>query len=197
MLLKATDGMRGTVYDLDTCRRIPKVIVLNADRGYLKAYFVVEQNDLHPEREEIRTDTNGNYEWYEAHGRFKFIPTSLKPTRSVVLGAPKCSRCSSLLTLPGDDLCPRCRAQERIQRNRFVVERLTTPLFDRKCEDCTATASWAVADEVEVTPEQTGRILWDRGMIVGRRYYCNRCYKPAMLLDAKGEIIKDFGYKGP
>lgn len=196
MLLRATDGMRGTVYDLDTGRRVPKVIELNTDRGYVRAYFVVRQDDAHPEREEIRKDSAGDYEWYEAFGRFRFVPAEVKAPK-IILGALKCGKCSSPLTLPGDDLCPRCRAAERLQRNRFVVERLTTPLFDRRCQSCSAVASWAVADEVEVTPEVTGRVLWDRGMTVGRRYYCSHCYRPARLLDSKGEVVKDFEYAGP
>ena len=113
------------------------------------------------------------------------------------MGAPVCARCRSPLTLPGDDLCPRCRAQDRLQSNRFVVERLTTPLLDRRCESCSRLAIWSVADEVEVTPEVNRRYLYERGMTVGRRYYCNRCYQPARLLDSKGEVVRDFRYAGP
>lgn len=196
MKLKAMDGVRGVVYDLDTGRRVPKVIELDTERGYVRAYFVVVQDDVHPEREEVRKNAVGDYEWYEAYGRFRFVPAEVKMPK-VVLGAPKCMRCSSPLTLPGDDLCPRCRAADRFQRNRFVVERLTTPLFDRRCEDCSVTASWAVSDEVEVTPEVADRLLWDRGMTVGRRYYCDTHYRPARLLDPKGEVVKDFSYAGP
>ena len=197
MLLKAGDGLRGTVYDLDTTRRVPKVIEINLERGYLKAFYVVRQDDEHPEREVIRRDGAGTAEWYEASGRFKLIPAGPATRRSAVLGAPCCARCRSPLTLPGDDLCPRCRAQERGQSNRFLVERLSTPLLDRKCGECSRLAVWAVADEVVVSPEKIGPVLYERGMTVGRRYYCNGCYRPARLLDSKGEIVKDFRYAGP
>lgn len=201
MLLKATDGLRGTVYDLDTGRRVPKVIELNLERGYLRAYSVVRQDDSHPEQEKIRRNNRGEAEWYEATGKFRFVPTqSLEngtPSPKVLLGAPQCVQCRSPLTLPGDDLCPRCRATDRGQRNRFLVEKLTTPLLDRKCEACTRLATWSVSDEVAVTPEQGGRALWERGMTVGRRFYCDRHYAPARLLDAKGEVIQDLRYTGP
>lgn len=197
MLLRAEDGILGTVYDLDTNRRVPKVIELNTDTGYVKAYFVVEQNDEHPELEKYKK-VNGALQWYEAYGRFKFVPKESSATaRTVVMGAPACVWCGSTLTLPGDELCPRCRASDRGQRNRFKVERLTTPLFDKQCEECTRTAAWSVSDEVEVTPELNNRILYDRGMTVGRRFYCDSHYEPARLLDPKGEVIQDLNYAGP
>lgn len=197
VLLKAEDGVKGRVYDLDTGRRVPKVIELNVERGYVKAYFVVEQDDAHPEREVVRRNLLGEVLWYEAHGRFKFVPLDAKTTARVVMGAPTCARCRSPLTLPGDDLCPRCRAEDRLQRNRFVVERLTTPLLSCRCETCSRLAVWSVADEVQVTPEMKNRCLYERGMTVGRRYYCDRCYRPARLLDPKGEVVANLSYAGP
>lgn len=198
MILNANDGIRGRVYDLDTGKRVPKVIELNTATGYLKAYRVVKQDDDHPESEVIQMGMNGGLQWYEAHGRFKFVPEeTTAATGRIVMGAPACAMCRSVLTLPGDDLCPRCRAAERGQRNRFMVEKLTTPLFNRQCENCSRTAVWSVADEVDVTPQRKDRWLYERGMTVGRRYYCDRCYQPARLLDAKGEIVKDCDYAGP
>lgn len=199
MLLTAANGVRGTVYDLETGRRVPKVIELNEERGYLKAWFVVRQDDEHPEREEVRKNAAGEHEWYEAHGRFRFVPAELvaPKVRPDLSGASSCVLCKSVLTLPGDDLCPRCRAKERGQRNRFLVERIATPLFDQKCQECSKVATWSVADEVGVSPERHGRNLWDRGMVVGRRYYCDSHYRPARMLDAKGEVMGDCEYAGP
>ena len=197
MLLQSAKGVRGTVYDLETGKRIPKVIDLNLETGYLKAYFVAWQDDAHPEKEEIRKDSQGSYQWYEARGRFRFVPYSGPEVRTPLLGAPNCMKCRSPLTLPGDDLCPPCRAAERLQSNRFRIERLTTPLFDRKCQECSRLAAWAVADEVDVTPEVGGRFYWERGMTVGRRYYCDNHYQPARLLDPKGEVVQDYRYAGP
>lgn len=198
--IRAEDGFRGRVIDLDTGRRVPKVIELNLERGYLRAYEVIKQDDERPEREIIRRSAAGEPLWYEAYGRFQFFPGEAKAggtTPRVVMGAPACARCRSPLTLPGDDLCPRCRAADRGQANRFVIERLTTPLLNCRCAECTRIATWSVADEVEVTPARSGRYLYERGMTVGRRYYCDRCYRPARLLDPKGEIVADFRYAGP
>lgn len=199
MLLTAESGLRGRVFDLDTGRRVPKVIELNTETGYLRAYRVVVQDDRHPEREVICTNADGEQEWYEAHGRFRFVPTnnSITPPVRVVLGAAVCSCCRSPLTLPGDDLCPPCRARERGQRNRFLVERLTTPLFNCRCLVCSRLATWSVADEVDVTPARQGQYLYERGMIVGRRYYCDVHYQPARLLDDRGEVIRELRYAGP
>ena len=198
MLLKATDGLRGTVYDLDTNRRVPKVIELNEELGYVKAYRVVEQDDEHPEREQISRDDAGEPEWYEAAGRFKFMPaTRREASRRITLGAPRCARCRSPLTLPGGELCPRCKAADMGQRNRFIIEKLATPLFDCKCEVCSKLAVWSVADEVEVTPIKSGGYLWDQGMTVGRRFFCNDHYEPGRLLDHRGDVIMDFRYAGP
>jgi hypothetical protein len=118
----------------------------------------------------------------------------------IVMGAPRCARCPSVLTLPGDDLCPTCRAAQRTQRNPMKVERILNPLLDRKCERCGRLAAWSVSDEVVVTPEpgesrikgRTRKVLYDRGMTVGRRYYCSHHYRPPQLLDAKGEVVQEY-----
>ena len=89
------------------------------------------------------------------------------------------------------------KATDGGQRERFLVERLTTPLLDRKCEGCSRLATWAVSDEVAVTPDNSSKLLWERGMTVGRRYYCDSHYAPARLLDSRGEVIQDFRYAGP
>lgn len=198
MLLRAADGLRGTVFDLDTGRRVPKVFELNLETGYIKAWFVVEQDDQHPEQEKLQRNSSGEARWYEAHGRFRFVPApAAAPQRQIAVGAPRCALCSSPLTLPGDDLCPRCRAGERSQKNRFLVERLVTPLLDRKCFGCSRLAVWSVSDEVTVSPEQHNRALWSRGMTVGRTWWCDFCYKPGRLLDDKGEVVEQFRYTGP
>lgn len=190
--------MRGTVWDLDTGRRVPKVVELDVERGYVRAFAVVVQNDARPDREVVRKDALGRPVWYEATGRFKFVPAdAVVIFPRTVLGAPQCIRCGTPLTLPGEELCPRCWAADRGQRNRFLVERLTTPLLDVRCEKCSRPASWSVADEVVVSPEQHNQRLWDRGMTVGRRYYCDLHYRPARMLDRKGEVVEEFNYAGP
>jgi hypothetical protein len=209
MLLHAESGFRGKVIDLDTGKPVPKVIWLDTERGELEAYKTTSEGKY------IR-GLNGEFITYKARGNFRYIPSNSvdsstnNTTRNrVVLGAPKCARCPSTLTLPGDDLCPPCRAKERGQRNKMLVERITTPLLDRPCcvKGCGRLASWSVSDEVSVTPSVGGlspgllalprykrakRVLYERGCTVGRRWYCSRHYSPPRLLDAKGEVIETY-----
>lgn len=204
MILDANNKIRGKVIDLDTGQVVRKVIRLNTDIGYLKAYRVDAAG-------EIERDAAGDYLTYEAVGRFKFVPSDKPAVKGVVLGAPKCELCQSTMTLPGDTLCVTCRAEERGQRNRMTCERIDGLEVGRKCERCSRDACWSVGDEVVVTPSQTsfkielrgrrrqrvmvpngvGTQQWSRGQMVGRRYFCSKHYKPPALLDAKGEVIKE------
>lgn len=226
MKMHVTQGYRGTVVDLETGRRVPKVIWLDMDPvsgwGELEAYKT-------DGRGEFVTDINGDYITYRAKGRFQFCPVVKggvpdttgqtngggKSHAGVVMGAPACALCGSALTLRGDDLCAPCRAKDRGQRNRMKVERITSPLLDRRCQHkgCSRTATWSVSDEVEVTPQviqatdtkvngllslissreplRGRRLLFDRGATVGRHYYCSWHFKPPRILDSKGEVIED------
>lgn len=205
MRLHALQGIRGKVIDLDTGREVRKVIWLDIDRGELEAYQIDAQGI------EI-SDINGCKLTYRAKGRFAFVPKdSLDPrytkgyegsrdaplfSRRLSEGAVCCAMCRSPLTLPGDDLCIRCRCSQRVQKWKPKVERLATPLLDKKCCRCTRLATWSVADEVEVSPQRYGRGLYERGATVGQRFYCSFCYKPPRLLDAKGEEIQEFDTMG-
>jgi hypothetical protein len=195
MLLEARKGQKGRVVDLDSGREVPKVKWLNTDQGVLEAYQLDEKGRY------IR-DEDGEYVTYVARGRFAFVPRGAPSHQpDLGLGASRCARCPSVLTLPGDDLCPTCRARERGQRHSMRVERLVNPLLDIKCLSCSRLAEFIVADEVLVSPtvsvadrlgRLTGRkVTWERGMTVGRRAYCSWCFKAPRLLDAKGEVIGD------
>jgi hypothetical protein len=193
---------RGRTYDLDTGREVKAVISLEVDpatgRGELTAYKTDAQGRL-------LTDGQGNWITYRAVGRFHFEPLSQGDGSRMVMGAPRCARCGSPLTLRGDDLCAPCRAAERGQRNRMRVERIAPAdvLLARKCCQCSRQAVFGVVDEVTVSPYQgrrpltlpngveIARPLFDRGACVGRRWYCERCFKPPRLLDARGEVIRD------
>jgi hypothetical protein len=207
--LYAEQGFRGTVIDLETGRRVPKVIWLDETAGELEAYRTDSDGRY------VR-DVNGDYETYRAKGKFKFVPQEasgcggsaavrVSRTSTALIGAPSCVRCRSPLTLPGDDLCPACRARDRGQKHPMRAERLASPLLDRPCQakGCGRLAEWAVADEVGVSPEAVTRPLllpdgrtlkrplYERGATVGRRYYCSFHYRPPRILDAKGEVIQD------
>lgn len=168
---------RGRLVDLDTSREVPGVRWYDARTG------TVEFED------------RGTV--YLARGRFRVLPPNGPSARKIVMGAEECALCRSPLVLQGDDLCPACRARERGQRHRMVAERMPGPLLLIQCSACTRPAEWAVADEVEVTPQPGGpafgwgRVLFARGNVVGRRWYCSRCYRPPRLVDARGEVIGD------
>ncbi len=200
MRLHCSQGYRGKIIDLDTKLPIPKVIWLDEEAGELEAFQVDNNGKTKRQGTDLLT--------YRAKGRFKFIPTQQPETPNnnplsvntkggkIVMGAPACAKCKSPLTLPGDDLCPICRSVER--GKKIVVERITTPLLNRKCARCSALACWSVSDEMEVTPAVgrnpykrwgKGKVLFDRGKTVGIRFYCSKHYQPPRLLDAKGEII--------
>jgi hypothetical protein len=188
MRLHATQGFRGRLIDLETGRAVPRVLWFDPEQGEIEAYAVDEQG-------RYRSDGNGNLLTYRARGRFIFLPgkpTGQGPKKTVHLGAPRCAKCRSPLTLLGDDLCAPCRALDRNQKNRMKVERMDEFLLRRPCDyrGCSRAASWSVADEVEVTPQQRGRALYARGATVGRRFYCTFHYQPPRLLDARGEVVQ-------
>lgn len=196
MILHAEQGARGKLIDLDTNIEVSGVKSFDVDKGIIEAFVIAKDGSY------VR-DINGDWLTYTAKGRFKFIPRVDKEVKTIV-GADRCVKCSPSLTLPGDDLCPVCRAKERGQRHTMKVERLINPLLDRKCERCSRLAEYAVGDEVTVTPVVTanhptnillrrgrGKVVYSRRMTVGRHWYCSFHYQPPRLLDAKGEVIRN------
>jgi hypothetical protein len=188
MIFDARQGFKGLVIDLDTGQRIPRVQTLDLERGICEAFQVGTDGKrlytIGPGGERVALTVT-------LRGRFKVLPRLAPPSSRIIMGAPKCQRCPSLLTLRGDDLCPACRAKERGQRHTMQAERVHDLLLPQKCAACTRQGVWCVADEVEVTPEQAGRSLYDRGATVGRRYYCARCFQSPRLLDARGDVIQE------
>lgn len=192
MILHAQSGFRGQIIDLDTGRPVRKVIWFDTERCELEAYQIDAAGNI------IR-DVNGEYLTYRARGRFRFKPDSAKPLArtNVEIGAPRCLRCGNPLTLPGSDLCAFCNAKDKGYKG-FKVERMTTPFLDCPCQSkgCGMLAEWSVSDEVVATPEVSGRRFWDRGALVGRRFYCSKHYVAPRLLDQKGEVVEVFEEAG-
>lgn len=194
------------VYDLDENRVVPHVIWVDVEAGLIEACF--PDSFGRPSR-----DRDGAINTFTARGRFEVRqkqgptpakrPLSESPVSSPKEGAPRCVRCPSTLTLPGDDLCVVCRAKDRGQRNPMRVEKITDVLAPHKCNNCMRQAVWQTADEVEVSPlvdtrkevvafgVTIRRPTFERGATVGRRYYCDFCYRPPRILDAKGEVIRE------
>lgn len=202
MILDARKGFRGKVFDLNTGQEVRGVIWLDTEKGELEAYAIG------PDNKPVATMVDGllYFRRYTAKGRFRVTvgSDSQRPPR-VVMGASNCARCHSTLTLPGDDLCPGCRADQQWPgQGRMRVERVINPLLDRKChrKGCSRLAEWSVCDEVGVTPACVrgvtrifGRLfvnpLYDRGATVGRRFYCSKHWQPPRLLDARGDRMED------
>ncbi len=152
----------------------------------------------------VGDQANGGWQTVLIKGRFKVVAADppKRPDFNRLLGAAGCARCPSRLTLPGDDLCVRCR---RAQTGRPLEDMQRCSAFDaHRCSTCSRDADWSVADEVQATPQQGqvrggrrvrgGAYLFDRAATVGRRYFCQRCivkrHEGSRLLDSKGEVIK-------
>lgn len=205
--LRCIDGVRGVVVDEDTGLTVRHVIWLDTDRGELEAYKV--DGNGNPVKT-TATDGATIYYTYKARGKFRFLPMVVSdgklPNKPLAMGADKCAKCPSVLTLPGDELCVACRAADRLQRNKMRVEPITTPLLHCRCAHygCGLLATWSVGDEVDASPVvgnlpnasrmwgRAKKALYTRGATVGRRYYCSKHFQPPRLLDPRGEVIADF-----
>lgn len=209
MILHADHGFRGEVWDLDDNRPVPKVIWLDtvprADGlMHLEAWQVDAEGDCIP-------DGCGSHLTYRARGRFKFIPRMEKNGKApdrIKLGAERCERCGDPRTIPGKELCVFCNAYDKGLKC-FNVKKMTAVVFDLSCQQpgCGKLAEYQVADEVEVSPAivtlkvpritpsghtlRTGRIGYDRGTLVGRRWWCSKHYRPPRILDDRGEVVRE------
>ncbi len=196
--------IHGKVLDLETKQFIPKVIWVDEEKGECEAYQVGTDGKI------LRTlmeDGTAGHKTVHLKGRFKFIPSQPKKDHTVRLGANYCARCKSPLTLMGNELCPRCQAKQKVggkykpKDSQDVKE--CHPFEFKKCCKCSRDATHSVADEVQVTPQlaesivivngvkaSQGKRLFDRGMTVGRRYFCAWCVQGPRIVDEHGEVIK-------
>ena len=208
--LTAKKGARGTVVDLDTGLAVPRTIGFEAGHrcvpdgsGNLLVTGVLQFYDTDVFGK-IRRTSEGLLKKLRARGRFKFIPQKQTP-QSILLGADRCAKCQSPLTLEGDDLCPRCKALDAGRDVWSRMEQVTSPLLDHRCENkyCNSLAEVMVSDEVIVSPvlskvrldphrthSRTHSLHYERGMTVARRWYCRRHAQPPRILDARGEVVE-------
>lgn len=198
MRLHQRDGVRGVVIDLDTGRRVPKVIWVDVEKGELEAYQVEGPEG----RETVKKDAAGDYLTYQARGRFRLINLSTPSARpKYKLGAPLCVVCKSPFTLPGEDRCVSCKSKDRGKGPRAQASRLTPQqlLEAQPCDHkgCNRPAAYAVSDEVQASPVKgtggwgpsPGTYLFERATMVGQRLYCEWHYLPPRELDEKGEVV--------
>jgi hypothetical protein len=218
--LHAAQGFRGRVLDLDTGRHVPKVIWVDQEAGLLEACQVDDDG-------RALTDGEGNTLTYTARGRFRWEPAAgvagkqagvsvpLPRGGTTAQGAPACTLCRNPLTLPGDDLCIRCKAQDlRVNRLLAGLETLRGPapgldvragVIHPGCSHpgCNRPAVWGVGDEVTASPApgqitlargsytHTAVVNYRRGATVARRYFCSWHWRPPLLLDVKGEVVEE------
>lgn len=194
--------VRAKIRDLDTHRDVRGVIWVDQEAGLLEAYILDDKGG-----KVLTMDQEGLAAWKTVtlKGRFQLIPVSsegtcvLRPVDRIKMGAPSCARCSSPLTLRGDDLCVRCRAKERGKPLAAIKGNRLGPMDFAKCDGCSRDATWSSSDEVVVTPQhgkvnggtlvKGGAYLFDRAATVGRSYWCQWCYRGPRTLDDKGEVV--------
>lgn len=185
------------VFDLDTKQYLKGVLWVDAEQGLVEAHHVDSNGKM-----VLTLDTDGVTAWKTdlLRGRFKLVPARAedepkKRDYSKLLGADKCGRCGSSMTLRGDELCLACKARDR---GKPLDVKQCDPFELHKCERCSRDATWSVSDEVEVSAQRgkisgkrikAGTYLFDRGMTVGRRYFCQWHYSGPRLLDHRGEVM--------
>lgn len=166
MIIKAKDGIRGVLIDVETNQVIRKVISADLETGIFEAYQVSPDG-------EIKTDGRGDYLTYRARARcgLKFIPTkNILSGRKVEETKPP-----------------------HLKRPHKKAVRVGA-LFGGECEHyaCSRTPEWAVSDEVTLPPVQVGKRRFGQARVVDVHLYCAFHYQPPRLLDDKGEEIKKF-----
>jgi hypothetical protein len=171
MLLHVRDGIRGTIIDCETGRRVPKPIWLDTETGTCEFYQVDAAG-------RIKTDAAGNYLTTLARGRFKFIPRA--PTVPAVTPAPPVSP------------PPAMRAETR---RRLRTSPLNTPLLCQRCDHyaCDRVAEWQTSDEVTLPPQVAGGRRYERGKVIEVRFWCDFHFEAPRLMDHTGrEVVKVF-----
>ena len=187
--------VRAKVHDLDTHRDVKGVLWVDEAEGTAETYRFDHKGD-----KVLTVGPDGAAAWQTVllKGRFKLVLLD-KPDDSrfaKLMGAAKCGRCGSNMTLRGDELCFACK---RADMGKPVRLERVDPAEENKCDRCSRNATWMVVDEVSVTPERGtlaavegligGAYLFDRATMAGTRHYCDKHYVGPRLLDIKGEIV--------
>lgn len=114
----------------------------------------------------IQLDAQGRKRIYTAIGRFKYTAAERKPLPKVAHLKPD---------------APVLRRRERIR----------APLLTVRCDakGCSRVAAWSTIDEVAMPYERINGFNYTRALMVDRRFWCDFCYQPPRVLDAKGEVV--------
>ncbi len=167
MIFRASAGIRGKLWDLDTGKVIPRVVWFDDATGTFEAYRVDGNGDIRCDPED-----GAPLVWL-GRGNLKFIQ---EPTATLV----------STPRLPEG-----CWEQGQKVVTRVKHERLSVPLLDADCEHyaCLLPAEYSVGDEIPMPPVFSKGKWWGRGRMVNVRYYCAKHYEPPRIVDARGEVV--------
>jgi hypothetical protein len=163
MILRAKDGIRGRLFDLDTGKEVPKVTWVNLETGQLEAYVVDAAGN-------IQKWANGENKIYWATGKFKFVPAQ-----------------SALVSKP-PEIDPDPPPPRKTKYDRIVV-----PMLSDRCEAyaCNRVADWAVSDEIALPPLIKDGKRYARAKVVDRHWWCDKHFKPPRILDEKGDVVEE------
>jgi hypothetical protein len=189
-----------TLWDLDEGRPIFGWIWVDVEKGLMEGYQLDESG--------VARTEGDSYLTYTARGRFQLTRAGAAPSRSAAAGvpqavralgaAPACVRCGDPLVLPGDDLCVKCKAEDRAYSK--VLSHLETLKAGGKVpgaapcayRGCNRPGVYSVSHEVGVSSvDAGGPRVFRRGAAVARLYFCPWHWRPPLLLDPKGEVVEE------
>lgn len=155
----------GKVIDLVTGKPIRKVKWCNTDTGDYEAFAINPDGS-------IKTNEFGVPITYMGNTKLEFVPNVFKNL----------------------DLAKQEKEAEEIAKIDASKAVPILPVVSQRCQEkgCDRVATWSVADEELLPPVRVGNRLYERGMVKKVRRFCSWHYQPPRLLDAKGDVIKNY-----
>lgn len=183
MIIRARDGFRGTFWDLRTNQVIRMVKWANTITGEFEAFVPGPNN-------RPKTDAQGRPYLYRGQTELLFEPREKVEPKTISRPDPIPPEIEHLKQQKY--LLRRERLDRKATARRKVVRRLHMPLFSNMCEErnCHRVATYMVADEVVLKPQEHEGRLYERAALVDLHFYCAWHFIPPRELDAKGETVK-------
>jgi hypothetical protein len=168
VILRAKDGVRGELRNLDTGQIIPKPKWADLETGEYEAFRLDATGSV--------CRVNGKPVTYRGKARRLFFTPTANFAKHV-----------SRPTAPVK--------REVRQRYQNLPVPLFSNYCEHYA--CGKVAAWMVSDEVPMPPEigPDGK-KYLRAQVVGVRYYCSWHFKPPRILDNKGEVVQELHEAG-